>query len=173
MRQIFVSIESTGLFANNGDRIVEIDCVEMINHKLTGNDRHYYINPERDSDQGALSVHGLSSDFLRVKPKFVDIVDEFLTYASGAEFCSKSPHFDLPFLNAELKRLGKPKIEELVSSVMVVKDLAKKIFPNHRNSLEDLRVRLQISNEATVLRGVKSSALLLAHIYSRLRNMKH
>ena len=95
MRQIFLDTETTGLSADNGDRIIEIGCVELLNRKLTGNNLHFYLNPERDSHEDALKVHGISNEFLRDKPKFAEVVDEVLAYLQDAEVIIHNAPFDL------------------------------------------------------------------------------
>ena len=111
MRQIVLDTETTGLSAENGDRIIEIGCVELFNRKLTGNNLHFYVNPERDSHEDALKVHGISNEFLRDKPKFSAIADELLEYLRDAELIIHNAPFDISFLNKELERLGKIDIE--------------------------------------------------------------
>ena len=102
MRQLFLDTETTGLSALNGDRIIEIACVEMVNRKLTNQNLHFYVNPERDSEEGALRIHGISNEFLRDKPKFAEIANDLLTYCEGAEIFIHNAPFDLGFLNKEL-----------------------------------------------------------------------
>src|SRR3990172_5155222 len=100
MRQILLDTETTGLNARSGDRIIEIGCVELLNRRLTGNNLHFYVNPERDSEEGALAVHGLTTEFLDNKPKFAEIATDLLDYVSGAEIIIHNAPFDLAFLNA-------------------------------------------------------------------------
>src|SRR5574343_733144 len=116
MRQIFFDTETTGLLAEGGARIIEIGCVEMINRQLTGNNLHLYINPERASHEDALRVHGLTEAFLADKPKFAEIVDTLLEFLAGAELVIHNAPFDIGFVNAELKRLRKPPITDVVGS---------------------------------------------------------
>src|SRR5450830_1309211 len=106
MRQIILDTETTGLNPRTGDRVIEIGCVEMLNRQLTGNNLHFYINPERDSDEGALAVHGLTTEFLSDKPKFAEIADEFRDYVRGAEIIIHNAPFDVGFLDAEFKLLA-------------------------------------------------------------------
>ena len=108
MRQIVLDTETTGLSADNGDRIIEVGCVELLNRKLTGNNLHFYINPERDSHEDALKVHGISNEFLKDKPKFADVVDDILQYLQGAEIIIHNAAFDVGFLNKELELVGRP-----------------------------------------------------------------
>jgi DNA polymerase-3 subunit epsilon len=165
MRQIFLDTETTGLYAEQGDRIVEIGCVEMVNRKLTGNNLHYYLNPERDSHEEALKVHGLTTAFLRDKPKFAEIADTFLAFVQDAEIIIHNAPFDLGFLNAELKRLGKLAVKEHVGSVRDTLAMAKEMFPGKRNSLDALCDRLEVDNSGRTLHGALLDAELLADVY--------
>jgi DNA polymerase-3 subunit epsilon len=106
MRQIFLDTETTGLSADNGDRVIEIGCVELLHRKLTGNNLHFYLNPERDSHEDALRVHGITNEFLKDKPKFAEVVDQFLEYIEGAEVIIHNAPFDVGFLNKELELQG-------------------------------------------------------------------
>lgn len=107
MRQIVLDTETTGLSAEGGDRIIELGCVELFARKLTGNNLHFYFNPERDSHEDALKVHGISNEFLRDKPKFAQLTDEILDYLADAELIIHNAAFDIGFLNKELERVGK------------------------------------------------------------------
>ena len=107
-RQIVLDTETTGLSADSGDRIIEIGCVELLNRRLTGNNLHFYLNPERDSHEDALRVHGLTTEFLRDKPKFAEVAQDLLTYLQGAEIIIHNAAFDVGFLDRELERLRKP-----------------------------------------------------------------
>src|SRR6476660_235196 len=117
MRQIVLDTETTGLNPRSGDRIVEVGCVELINRRLTGNNFHAYINPERDSEEGALAVHGLTTDFLSDKPKFAEIANELRDYLSGAEIIIHNASFDVGFLDAEFARLNFPRFAEHVGTI--------------------------------------------------------
>ncbi len=116
-RQIVLDTETTGLSAEGGDRIIEIGCVELVARKLTGNNRHYYLNPERDSHEDALKVHGISNEFLRDKPKFVAVADELMDYLAGAEIIIHNAAFDVGFLNKELELAGRAPLRSFVGSV--------------------------------------------------------
>ncbi|HTH77760.1 MAG TPA: exonuclease domain-containing protein, partial [Ramlibacter sp.] len=107
MRQIVLDTETTGLSAETGDRIIEIGCVELVARKLTGNNKHFYLNPERDSHEDALKVHGISNEFLRDKPKFAQVADELMEYLAGAEVIIHNAAFDVRFLNKELELMGR------------------------------------------------------------------
>ena len=165
MRQIVLDTETTGLNARTGDRIIEIGCVELMNRRLTGNNLHFYINPERDSDPGALAVHGLTTEFLSDKPKFAEIVDEVRDYLSGAELIIHNAPFDLGFLEAEFALLGLPPFKEHYASVIDTLVQAKTMFPGKRNSLDALCDRLGISNAHRTLHGALLDSELLAEVY--------
>jgi DNA polymerase-3 subunit epsilon len=165
MRQIVLDTETTGLSAENGDRIIEIGCVELLQRKLTGNNLHHYINPERDSHEDALKVHGISNEFLRDKPKFAQLADEILTYLADAELIIHNAPFDLSFLNKELERLGKPPIRSVVSGVIDTLVMAKEMFPGKRNGLDALCDRLGVDNSSRTLHGALLDAELLADVY--------
>jgi len=168
MRQIFLDTETTGLAADNGDRIIEIGCVEMLRRKFTGNNRHLYVNPGRDSHEEALKVHGITSEFLKDKPSFEEIVDDLLAYLSGAHLVIHNAPFDLGFLNMELALLGRPKLETVVASVTDSLVMAKELFPGKRNSLDALCDRLEVDNSGRALHGALLDAELLADVYLNL-----
>ena len=128
MRQIVLDTETTGLNPRTGDRIIEVGCVEIFNRKLTGNNFHRYINPERDSDEAALAVHGLTTEFLSDKPKFHEIAEELRAYIQGAEVIIHNAPFDLGFLNHEFARLGLPPFVEHCSNVIDTLVQAKEIL---------------------------------------------
>lgn len=165
MRQIVLDTETTGLNARSGDRIIEIGCVEMVNRRLTGNNFHYYINPERDSDPGALAVHGLTTDFLSDKPKFVEIADALCEFVRDAEIIIHNAPFDIGFLDAEFERLGKPKFAGHVLKVTDTLVQAKELYPGKRNSLDALCERYGISNAHRTLHGALLDSELLAEVY--------
>jgi DNA polymerase III subunit epsilon len=168
MRQIFLDTETTGLSAANGDRVIEIGCVELINRKLTRNNKHFYLNPERESHEDALKVHGITSEFLKDKPKFAEIVDELLDYCAGAEIIIHNAPFDLSFLNKELELIGKPSFKDFVASVTDTLVMAKEIYPGKRNSLDALCDRLGVDNSGRTLHGALLDAELLADMYINL-----
>jgi DNA polymerase III subunit epsilon len=164
-RQIVLDTETTGLSPENGDRIIEIGCVELLNRKLSGNNLHFYVNPERDSDEGALRVHGISNEFLRDKPKFAAIATELLDYLRGAELIIHNAPFDIGFLNKELERLRLGRIADHVSGVIDSLAMAKELFPGKRNSLDALCGRLEVDNSGRTLHGALLDAELLADVY--------
>jgi DNA polymerase-3 subunit epsilon len=165
MRQIVLDTETTGLNPRNGDRVIEVGCVELHNRMLTGNNFHRYINPERDSEEGALAVHGLTTEFLRDKPKFAEIANELRDYINGAEVIIHNAPFDLGFLNAEFKLLGLPTFTEHTSSVIDTLVQAKEMRPGKRNSLDALCDHYGVSNSHRKLHGALLDAELLADVY--------
>lgn len=165
MRQIVLDTETTGLNPRSGDRIIEIGCVELIDRRLTGNNFHHYINPERDSEEGALAVHGLTTEFLSDKPKFADIVDEFRDYISGADVIIHNAPFDVGFLDAELKRVNMPNFKAQVGEILDTLIQAKEMHPGKRNSLDALCDRYGVSNAHRALHGALLDAELLAEVY--------
>jgi DNA polymerase-3 subunit epsilon len=165
MRQIVLDTETTGLNARTGDRIIEIGGVELVNRRLTGNNFHFYINPERDSDPGALAVHGLTTEFLSDKPKFAEIVDQFRDYVRDAELIIHNAPFDLGFLEAEFSLLGLPPFSEHYASVIDTLVQAKAMFPGKRNSLDALCDRFGISNAHRTLHGALLDSELLAEVF--------
>ena len=168
MRQIFLDTETTGFNANlvqNPDRMVEIGCVELVNRKLTGNNLHFYLNPERDSEEGALRVHGLTTEFLSDKPKFAAIAQQLLDYVAGAEIIAHNAPFDLSFLDAELVRAGYQPFKKHIGSVTDTLVMAKEMFPGKRNSLDALCDRLEVDNSGRTLHGALLDAELLADVY--------
>ena len=168
MRQIVLDTETTGLSAEAGDRIIEIGCVELVNRKLTGRNFHYYLNPERESHEDALKVHGITNEFLHDKPKFAQVVDEFLAYVQDAEIIIHNASFDLGFLNKELALMGLPPFKDHVNKVRDTLAMAKEIYPGKRNSLDALCDRLGVSNAARTLHGALLDAELLADVYINL-----
>lgn len=168
MRQIVLDTETTGLSAENGDRIIEIGCVELVARKLTGNNRHFYLNPERESHEDALKVHGISNEFLKDKPKFKAIADELLAYLQDAEVIIHNAPFDVSFLNKELELIGRPPLKTCVANVVDSLMMAKELFPGKRNSLDALCDRLEVDNSGRTLHGALLDAELLADVYINL-----
>jgi len=168
MRQIFLDTETTGLSADSGDRIIEIGCVEMLNRRLSGNNLHFYLNPERSSHPDAVRVHGLTDDFLADKPLFAAVADDLLAYLKDAEIIIHNAAFDIGFLNAELARLGRGKITDCVAEVTDSLLMAREMFPGKANSLDALCKRLEVDNSNRALHGALLDAGLLAEVYIRL-----
>ena len=168
MRQIFLDTETTGLSPDGGDRIIEIGCLEMVNRRLTGNDKHFYLNPERPSSIEAFKVHGLSDDFLADKPRFGEVADELLAYLAGAEVVIHNAAFDVGFLDAELKRLARPRFAGHVERVTDSLQMARNLYPGKSNSLDGLCRRLEVDNTGRTLHGALLDAGLLAEVYLRM-----
>jgi DNA polymerase-3 subunit epsilon len=166
LREIVMDTETTGLDPANGDRLIEIGCVEIVNRIPTGREFHRYLNPERDIDRGAVDVHGLTSEFLRGKPLFKDVADEFLHFIADAPLVAHNATFDLAFLNAELARLAMPSLraERLVDTLA----LARRRHPAGPNSLDALCKRYGIDNSERMKHGALMDSLLLASVYVEL-----
>ena len=165
MRQIVLDTETTGLDPRHGHRIIEVACIEMENRRLTGHHLHKYINPEREIDEGAQAVHGISLEFLADKAKFADVVDEFLDFINGAELIIHNAPFDLGFLNAELARLDRVPVETLCNGVTDTLRMAKDLHPGKRNSLDALCERYEIDNSQRTLHGALLDTELLAEVF--------
>lgn len=165
MRQIVLDTETTGLDPRHGHRIIEVACIEMVNRRLTGHHLHKYVNPEREIDEGAQAVHGISLEFLADKPKFADIADEFLEFISGAELIIHNAPFDIGFLNAELDRLGRVPVGTICNGVIDTLRMAKDLHPGKRNSLDALCERYDIDNSSRTLHGALLDTELLAEVF--------
>ena len=168
MRQIFFDTETTGLYPDQGDRIVDIGCVEMVNRQLTGRHLHLYLNPERPSHEDAQRIHGLTEAFLADKPKFAAVADEFLAFVAGAELVIHNAPFDIGFINAELKRARRPPVNDGIAGVRDTLLMAREMFPGKANSLDALCRRLEVDNSNRKLHGALLDAELLAEVYIRL-----
>ena len=164
MRQILLDTETTGLEPRLGHRIIEVACIEMVSRRLTKNDFHRYLNPERDIDIGAIQVHGLTVDFLADKPKFADIASEFLDYVNGAELIIHNAPFDVGFLNAELEKLGMAPIGT-ICKVIDTLAMARELHPGKKNTLDALCERYGVDNSARVRHGALLDAELLGDVY--------
>ncbi|MDB5878566.1 MAG: polymerase subunit epsilon [Variovorax sp.] len=167
-RQIVLDTETTGLSADNGDRVIELGCVELLNRKLSGNDLHIYFNPERESHEDALKVHGLTTDFLRDKPKFAAMADEIVDYLRDAELIIHNAAFDVGFLNKEFERAGLPPLRTFVAEVTDTLAMAKMVYPGKRNSLDALCDRFGVDRSNRTFHGAKLDAQLLADVYINL-----
>ena len=165
MRQIVLDTETTGLEYKLGHRIVEIAAVELCNRQLTGNHFHYYLNPERESDEGALQVHGLTRAFLKDKPKFRDIAKDFLDFISDAELIIHNAPFDVGFLNHELGLDKSSTVDAYCLQITDTLKLAKELHPGKRNNLDALCDRYKIDNSKRTLHGALLDAELLAEVY--------
>jgi DNA polymerase-3 subunit epsilon len=165
MRQIVLDTETTGLNARLGDRIIEIGAIELVNRRPTGNHFHRYVNPEREIEEGALRVHGITSEFLQDKPRFGDIAREFVEYVAGAELIIHNAAFDVEFLNAEFEKARLAPIERHVAAVIDTLRQARELHPGKRNSLDALCERYQIDHSHRTLHGALLDAQLLAEVY--------
>ena len=168
MRQIFLDTETTGLSPDNGDRLVEVGCLEMVNRRLTGRNLHFYVNPERPGSEEAIKVHGLTDEFLADKPRFAEIADELIEYLRGAEVIINNAPFDVGFLDAELRRLKRGPFTTFVAKVTDSLTMAREMFPGKANSLDALCRRLEVDNSNRTLHGALLDAGLLAEVYIRL-----
>lgn len=165
MRQIILDTETTGLEPSQGHRIIEIGAVEMVNRRFTRNDFHQYLNPDRDSDPGALAVHGLTTEFLSDKPRFEDVVDDFIAFVSDAELIIHNADFDTRFIDAELARLGRGKLAEHCLRITDSLKVAREMHPGKRNSLDALCDRYEISNAHRTLHGALLDSQLLGEVW--------
>ncbi|WP_131781680.1 DNA polymerase III subunit epsilon [Legionella gresilensis] len=165
MRQIVLDTETTGIDPQNGHRIIEIGCVELIDRKLTGNNYHVYLNPEREVDEGAFRIHGISTEFLADKPKFCDVVEELIAFIKDAELIIHNAAFDIAFLNAELTLLKHPHQMHKYCKVLDTLLLAREKHPGQRNSLDALCKRYEIDNSNRQLHGALLDAEILALVY--------
>jgi DNA polymerase-3 subunit epsilon len=165
MRQIVLDTETTGLEPELGHRIIEIAGVELVNRRCTGNNFHRYFNPGRESEAGALEVHGLTAEFLSDKPRFRDVAAELLDFVNGAELVIHNSAFDIAFLNRELDLADLKPVTEYCRGVVDTLRMAKDLHPGKRNSLDALCERYQIDNSARTLHGASLDARLLAEVY--------
>ncbi|MFN7097003.1 MAG: DNA polymerase III subunit epsilon [Gammaproteobacteria bacterium] len=166
LRQIALDTETTGLEPTKGHRIIEIGCVEMINRKLTGNNFHIYINPDREIDSGAIKVHGITNAFLRDKPVFANIANELKDYIDGAQLIIHNAAFDIGFLNHEFLLANKKAATvDRFCSIVDTLMMARKMHPGQKNSLDALCKRYSIDNSHRQLHGALVDAHLLARLY--------
>ncbi len=166
MRQIVLDTETTGLEPSQGHRIIEIGCVELVNRRLTGNHYHQYLQPDREIDEGAIEVHGISNEFLTDKPRFADVVDDFMGFVRGAELVIHNAPFDMGFLNHELSMIEA--VEGSLEKYCTVLDtlaLARKMHPGQKNSLDALCKRYEVNNAHRELHGALLDAEILADVY--------
>jgi DNA polymerase-3 subunit epsilon len=164
MRRIVLDTETTGLEPAEGHRIIELACLELSGRRATGRHFHRYVNPERAVDLAATQVHGLTAEDLADKPKFSDIVDEFLEFVDGAELLIHNAGFDVAFLNAELDRIGRPKLE-VVCTVSDTLSMARELHPGKKNSLDALCERYAVDHSKRTLHGALLDAQLLADVW--------
>lgn len=166
MRQIVLDTETTGLEPSQGHRIIEIGAVELVERRLTGNHYHQYLQPDRESDEGALQVHGITSEFLADKPRFADVVEDFMAYVKGAELIIHNASFDVGFINHELRMLGDQwgKLENHCT-ILDSLALARKLHPGQKNNLDALCRRYDIENSHRELHGALLDSEILADVY--------
>ena len=166
MRQVFLDTETTGLDPELGHRIIEIGGVELVNRRLTGRRLHHYLRPDREIDDGALEVHGITREFLQDKPRFADVHADILEFVSGAEVVIHNAPFDVAFLDSELARLGEPRLRiESCCRIVDSLALARQLHPGQRNGLDALCRRYRIDNSARQLHGALLDAEILADVY--------
>ena len=166
-RQIILDTETTGLDPKSGHRVIEIGCIELVNRKFTGEQYHIYLNPDRDSDEAALEVHGLTSEFLSDKPRFKDIYEEFLEFISGSELLIHNAEFDVNFLDHEIKLLSKklPTVSDSVTKITDTLQIAREKHPGQRNSLDALVKRYEIGGYDRELHGALLDSQILGDVY--------
>jgi DNA polymerase-3 subunit epsilon len=165
MRQIVLDVETTGLEASAGHRIIEIGCVEILNRRPTGQKFHRFLNPEREIDAGALAVHGIELARLQTAPKFAEIAAELLAFIEGSELIIHNAPFDVGFLDAELARLGESRCVSAVCKVLDTLALARSLHPGQRNSLDALCKRYSVDNTKRELHGALLDAGILVDVY--------
>jgi DNA polymerase-3 subunit epsilon len=165
VRQVILDTETTGLSVSEGHRIIEIGCVELLERRATGRTLHLYVNPEREIDEGAMAVHGLSLERLRDEPRFEQVASRLLEFVRGAEILIHNAPFDLGFLDAELDRLSLSPFSAQVERVTDTLGMARSMHPGKRNSLDALCERYGVSNAQRVLHGALLDAQLLAEVY--------
>jgi DNA polymerase-3 subunit epsilon len=166
MRQIVLDNETTGLEPRKGHRIIEIGALELVDRQLTGRQFHVYINPEREIEQGALEVHGITEEFLRDKPRFAEISDDLVTFVDGAELVIHNAPFDIGFIDNELSLTGH-ELDSItdVASVLDTLELAKDLHPGQRNNLDALCKRYDVDNTSRTLHGALLDAEILTDVY--------
>ena len=167
-RQILLDTETTGLSARMGDRVIEIGCIELLSRNVTDRHFHSYVNPEREIDEGATKVHGLTLEFLTDKPRFADIAKDFLDFIGGAELIIHNAPFDVEFLDRELVLAGFKNLSEYAPSIIDTLPMARELHPGKRNSLDALCERYAVNNSHRTLHGALLDARLLAEVYLAL-----
>ena len=166
MREIVLDTETTGISPRDGHRIIEIGALELMHHLPTGRKLHLYINPERDIDEGAIAVHGITSDFLADKPIFADVAEEFLAFIGSDPLVIHNASFDMAFINAELTRVDRPMLA--IGQAIDTLAIARKKFPGAQANLDALCRRFEIDNTHRDLHGALLDADLLASVYIEL-----
>ena len=167
LKQIILDTETTGLDPKSGHRVIEIGCIELINRKFTGEQFHVYLNPDRDSEEGALKVHGLTTEFLSDKPRFNEVYDDFIKFIDKSELLIHNAEFDVKFLDHEIKLLSKklPSISNCVSKITDTLQIAREKHPGQRNSLDALVKRYEIGGYDRELHGALLDSQILGDVY--------
>jgi DNA polymerase III subunit epsilon len=165
MRQIFLDTETTGLYHAQGHRVIEVAAVEVVNRRLTKQHFHYYLNPDREIDQGAQEVHGISLEFLQDKPRFADIANELIAFIADSELIMHNAPFDVGFLNREFGLIEQKPVESITAKITDTLKIAKEMRPGQRNSLDALCKHYGIDNSKRTLHGALLDAELLADVY--------
>lgn len=167
MRQVVLDTETTGVSVEAGNRVIEIGCVELVGRRPSGRSFHRYVNPERDSEPGALRVHGLSTGFLSDKPLFAEVADDFLEFIRGAELVIHNAPFDVGFLDAELERCCRNygRLADHAVGILDTYEMARELYPGQRASLDALCKRFEVDNSGRALHGALLDAGLLADVY--------
>ena len=167
LKQIILDTETTGLDPKSGHRVIEIGCIELINRKFTGEQFHVYLNPDRDSEEGALKVHGLTTEFLSDKPRFNEVYDDFIKFIDKSELLIHNAEFDVKFLDHEIKLLSKelPLISNCVSKITDTLQIAREKHPGQRNSLDALVKRYEIGGYDRELHGALLDSQILGDVY--------
>lgn len=168
MRQIFLDTETTGLYPEQGHRVIEIAAIETVNRRPTGNHFHQYLNPEREIDAAAQEVHGITLEFLQDKPLFESIADDFIQFVKDSELIIHNAPFDVGFLNSELGRLGLQPVATFCDKITDTLKMAKDARPGQRNNLDALCRHFEIDNSRRTLHGALLDAELLAEVYMAL-----
>lgn len=165
MRQVVLDTETTGLEVEQGHRIIEIGCVEIVNRRRTGRRFHHYLQPDREIDPGAVEVHGITAGMLAGKPRFAELADQFLDFVAGAELIIHNAEFDVGFLDAELRQAGRDGTIGTLCTVIDSLAVARRLHPGQRNSLDALCKRYAVDNSGRDLHGALLDAELLADVY--------
>jgi len=167
IKQILLDTETTGIDFQSGHRIIEIGCVEMVNRKLTGSEFHTYLNPDREVDEGAIKIHGLTLEFLQDKPRFKDVVDEFLEFIKDSELLIHNAEFDIGFLNYELSLMSGRNfsIQDITEKITDTLQLAREQHPGQRNSLDALVQRYKVTGHERELHGALLDSKILGDVY--------
>lgn len=165
MRLVILDTETTGLKVEEGHRVIEIGCVEVVNRQPTGQSLHVFLNPEREIDEGATAIHGMTWDHLKDKPLFAQVAHELVEFIAGAQLVIHNAPFDLGFLNEELRRVGQGPIESHVAAITDSLAFARELHPGQRNSLDALCQRYAVDNRERKLHGALLDAQILGEVY--------